>query len=851
MRLHEQVESALASARRRWQWLRASGAAAVWLGVSAMLWLAFGLATARDLVRRPLVFVIVAGVLFFLSAASLVVILIASSVSFPERGFLARSLERVYPSLLDRLNTLVWLQQRGTPAVPDEYRRRIEWQARGALAYEPQSPVFPAQAVGWRWLAGFVLAVCALAFWARARPWTHLDRNAGVLPDVTTTETAPPTAPGGESAAEVKAAWGEVRITEPGRDLKVTKVDVVPLQIEAATSADLAGAQYITAVGGAKGETHALPKPAEPHYALYKPLLYVDEFRLSDWDVLTYYASAGTREGKSYASEVYFLEVRPFREDLLKMPGGENGKAYRSLSKLSGLVDRQKDVIRETHGYLQRDEPQGERKRQDRQKLSDAEGDLAEASRHLYAEVASTLENADVGVVLDNLAQAEGHLDQAGRSLAADGPKVPEQERDALLSLVATRKALQKAITDHPSAFAEGGDEEREPTAELAGKLKEIAEYRDAEKVARQALDKAALRQKQIADEARDASRARRNQLAGEQEQLRKELSEMAAQHPNLFRSAERERAAADEAMRESASSMGAARSDGGTAAQHAQQRVEALRERVQKGTAGEDLRQAYALKEMIDRQAQGLGKVEKDPSSASAPGMAQTAQEAKQASRELKRLMDDTPAGEAFGDELHEALGPARQAERERRLEDLARAEGAEARRRAAGEARRSMEAVSQAFEHSQPGVSQALRKEDALKEGEDDALDRALRRLEGVVAGQEAGRTRPGEESGRQRRQIVQDLRDGVQRRHRGEPRIDALVQQVERELTRADEHVDPKKLRQLLEEIEQFRVENAARRVARGEDPQLQHIDPSKLPPAYRERIQKYYRKLAEEP
>jgi len=33
--------------------------------------------------------------------------------------------------------------------------------------------------------------------------------------------------------------WGEVRITEPGADLKVTKLDVVPLQIEAAANQSL------------------------------------------------------------------------------------------------------------------------------------------------------------------------------------------------------------------------------------------------------------------------------------------------------------------------------------------------------------------------------------------------------------------------------------------------------------------------------------------------------------------------------------------------------------------------------------------------------------------------------------
>ena len=126
-----------------------------------------------------------------------------------------------------------------------------------------------------------------------------------------------------------------MRITEPGRDLKVTKVDVVPLQVEAASDQGLKAASWSTATNGAAPSVHALPPPAEPNYAVYKPVLYVDELGLQDWDVVSYYASARTAKGGAYASEIYFLEVRPFREDIAKMPGGEGGKAYGGLNELT------------------------------------------------------------------------------------------------------------------------------------------------------------------------------------------------------------------------------------------------------------------------------------------------------------------------------------------------------------------------------------------------------------------------------------------------------------------------------------------------------------------------------------
>ena len=106
---------------------------------------------------------------------------------------------------------------------------------------------------------------------------------------------------GADSAApEVALEWGEVRITAPGSDIRVTKVDVVPLEIEAATSEPLVRARWFTAKSGEAEVEHLLPKPADPHHALFAPHLYVDELRLSDWDVVAYHAGASTpAEGRS------------------------------------------------------------------------------------------------------------------------------------------------------------------------------------------------------------------------------------------------------------------------------------------------------------------------------------------------------------------------------------------------------------------------------------------------------------------------------------------------------------------------------------------------------------------------
>jgi hypothetical protein len=60
-----------------------------------------------------------------------------------------------------------------------------------------------------------------------------------------------------------------------------------------------------------------------------------------------------------------------------------------------------------------------------------------------------------------------------------------------------------------------------------------------------------------------------------------------------------------------------------------------------------------------------------------------------------------------------------------------------------------------------------------------------------------------------------------------------------------------VDEAVIRQLISQLKALRVEQA-RSADEQEDEEwdIDHIDPSRLPPAYRERIQRYYEKLSEQ-
>ena len=104
------------------------------------------------------------------------------------------------------------------------------------------------------------------------------------------------------------------------------------------------------------------------------------------------------------------------------------------------------------------------------------------------------------------------------------------------------------------------------------------------------------------------------------------------------------------------------------------------------------------------------------------------------------------------------------------------------------------------------------------------------------------------PAEEE--QRREALANLRRGMLRLYGKQPRSADLLLRVEEELRR-DLKVSGPQLKKLLDEIEQFRVEMGDRLTADNRArPELRHLDLSRVPAAYRERIQKYFQKLSEQ-
>src|SRR5262249_46788137 len=95
-------------------------------------------------------------------------------------------------------------------------------------------------------------------------------------------------------------------------------------------------------------------------------------------------------------------------------------------------------------------------------------------------------------------------------------------------------------------------------------------------------------------------------------------------------------------------------------------------------------------------------------------------------------------------------------------------------------------------------------------------------------------------------QGRQALFNLQTGVRSRFGNDDRADQILVQLQKML-KSQTPLDTGNLKKLAEDLQHFSVETAAHQARTNAD--VANTDPSRLPPAYRGRIQKYFQKLSE--
>ena len=264
----------------------------------------------------------------------------------------------------------------------------------------------------------------------------------------------------------------EVVIKEPGRDVKVTKLDEVEIIAEATDDYGVAELKLMYRVGSDALQElvmeSAVSTPivgsesgadtrrvADGTYTFY-----LEEFDVEPGDVISYYAHAtdnNTRTGPGEASsDIYFIEIRPFNENFHEGEGEPGQPA--EPNPLLEVISSQKEIIRETSKHIRAKPLTITGKYQAAvRKTGEKQTKLKDQTQRVVDEFSAAMQ-MDSGVspeILMNLEDAIDRMGEASDSLNAVRPDEaipPEQEALELLNKVSLElpKVLMQMRNNNP-----------------------------------------------------------------------------------------------------------------------------------------------------------------------------------------------------------------------------------------------------------------------------------------------------------------------------------------------------------------------------------------------------------------
>lgn len=829
-------------------------------------------------------------VLISLFAWMVVGILIAESSQ--DTTWLASVLEKSYGPLMDRLNALVYLRKRGSRQ-DRPYAAAIEQQTIDILARAPARCPF-----SWRRTLGHIgISMAMLAgtatFYLWLHPWNYIlaaasrsssaqgdgyDLEGGLLeiPDLNKVSN--------DQTSEEPVAWGEVRITQPGHDVRATRLEVVPLEIEVAANRRVRRVRWISGLNAQPEAVHELTPPDEKSYAVYDPFILPEDHQAGRADVIAYYAEASS-ESVVYASDLYFVDIVPLREEIDQLPGGRDGVASRVVDHVSSVIEWQQDVVRNVHRLSYGAELIPGAKRGAWNRLAEDVANVTEMIRHLRARFEVTFEPAGVADIIRSLEQAHGALRECSEPLRErrhDGTMRPCWS--ALGLLISARKHVYDFIQQHPHEFIVPEPERHSPESvpdathaaqrEAAGKkmLKELQQAQDQaarsnqDHRSTQRLQQMRARQEEL-DDARkfvqDALAQQRNIERKANPRRQKDLPQLAEQQRELTQSVEnffdnqalfrqlpslcsRTTSAMRATEQALQNRQEESRERAGRAADSLQELDDALEEMQQR----DNLPSAYALKRMLENELRQLKQFAQRPDDASAGQCQQTGSRCKSLIEKLKEVAARCASDGSLGPALHKAMRGENAQRMAGKCDKLAGADSPAAIGEAAQELREELQAVKQAFDDSLPRALAGRSQPGAPGAGHSQAVMRALRQFRSGALRQRLGRQLGPEEEMRLRFEAFDNLNEGIRASKGSHEPIRLLVEQLERDLRRPDYRIDMATLVALLEQIQRTRTEGANQEDTAQEQP-LVNIDPADFPAPYRDAIQRYFQKLSEQP
>jgi len=338
-----------------------------------------------------------------------------------------------------------------------------------------------------------------------------------------------------------------VSFTKPGRDVNVTSIEEVFVEVEAEDDYGVTRLELFYSVNGGPEQTQEMYS-GRRRDVLAGHTLYLEEFDLVPGDFISYYARGTDGNGVSGRQEattdIYFMEVRPFDREFRQAE--QAGAAGGGGGFDSSLSQRQREVIAATFKMVRdRDDYSSEEYEENLTTLALAQGRLREQVERLVAQIQAR------GIVqLDSSFQAVAEaLPKAAEAMGVAESLLGERKPDDALS--PEQRALQQ-LQRAESAFREvqvgrgmsstgssGGQPDMEELAELF-ELELDRQRNQYEQVQRS--------QQQQVDDQIDETLQKLQELARRQQQENERLRAQAGDRQNQAGSAASQRRLAEEA---------------------------------------------------------------------------------------------------------------------------------------------------------------------------------------------------------------------------------------------------------------------------------------------------------------
>ncbi len=476
-----------------------------------------------------------------------------------------------------------------------------------------------------------------------------------------------------------------IRISNPGKDPKVSPIEEVPVTVEAADDFAVEGMDLHYSVNGGAEQVVPLLKTKGVKEASGTTLLSLETFKLVPGDLVSIYATARDATHTSH-SDIIFAEAEPFDFKFSQSQQGGGGGGGMG-GEQNDISERQKQIIAATWNQ-ERDPGKAHAALEENAKfLSDTESKLSDQAKTL-AERMSSREMEGAGSSFANfsklMTQASGQMDDAVKQLKPgkwhDALPIEQKALQSLLRAESMFRDIQIAFGQRGGGGGGGGaqrDLARMFDLELdtsknqyeTGQQDQQQQQSDRQKAVDEALEKL----KELARRQQELAAQRAQQQAFEQrwqeEQLRREAEELRRRMQDMQQSRQAQSAQQDSQQqqggRQSASGQSSSSRQSGRSGQGSQnsqqqrqmaealkQSMEALRrseEEMRKAVSEHDPEaQRRAAEDLAQAQSLLGGAMQKQSDNAVA-GLSQKAQEMANAQRDiansLKRMYGEQEA--------------------------------------------------------------------------------------------------------------------------------------------------------------------------------------------------------------